>query len=77
MPRVRRKGHVKRDAEAPIAEWSVRQLKAEIKRVETNPGELELGPWGAFKRATDLQNELDRRAREAYAVAAGEKKALR
>jgi hypothetical protein len=75
MPRVRRKGHIKRDAEAPIAEWSVRQLKAEIKRVETNPGEL--GSWGAFKRATDLQNELDRRAREAYAVALGEKKALR
>jgi hypothetical protein len=60
MPRVRRKGHMKRDAEAPLSEWSLDELQTELERVETEPAGL--NPWQAFKRASDLRGELDRRA---------------
>jgi hypothetical protein len=59
MPRVKRRGHLKRDAEIPISEWSLGELRAEVKRLEANPEDLT--PWGCFKRKSGLGNELYRR----------------
>jgi hypothetical protein len=59
MPRVKRKGHLKRDAEAPLPEWSLAELRTELERLEANPEDLT--PWGCFKRKSELGNELYRR----------------
>ncbi len=59
MPRVRRKGHAKRDAEAPLCEWTLQELRAEFERLETDPGEL--NPWQAIKRRGELLREIDAR----------------
>jgi hypothetical protein len=65
MSRIRRRGHTKRDPEIPISEWSLGELRAELKRLEADPGDLP--PWGCFKRKSELGNELDRRGNECRA----------
>ena len=59
MPRIKHRGHTKRDAERPLNEWELSELKAELRRLEADPGELR--PWFAFKRKSDINNELCRR----------------
>lgn len=59
MPRVKRKGHMKRDTELPLSEWPLNQLKVELQRLETDP--VDLSPWAVFKRKSELQNELFKR----------------
>jgi hypothetical protein len=59
MPRVKRRGHVKRAPEIPISEWSLGELRAELKRLEANPADL--NSWQYFRRKSELGNELYRR----------------
>ena len=59
MPRVKHRGHLKRDAEAPLPEWSLAELRAELKRLEVDRGDL--NPWAAFKKKSEFENELYRR----------------
>ena len=59
MPRVKRRGHTKRDPEIPLSEWSLGELRAEHKRLEANPEGL--NPWQAFKRGGELRNEIEHR----------------
>jgi hypothetical protein len=59
MPRVKHRGHIKRDPEIPISEWSLPELKAELKRLEADRGDLNV--WQHLKRTSELQNELYRR----------------
>lgn len=61
MPRVKRKGHARRAADIPLSEWTPAQLKAELKRLETDPDEL--NAWQALKRTSELQREIDARER--------------
>lgn len=59
MPRVRRKPKVKRGTEAPMSEWTEAELQTELDRLgEDSSG---LNPWAAFKRESDLRNELFKR----------------
>ena len=59
MPRVRRRGKTRRCNEAPLSEWPVDELKAELNRLEANPEDL--NPWQILKRKSELQNELFKR----------------
>jgi hypothetical protein len=65
MSRIRRKGFSRRDPETPLSEWLLDELKAELARLETDRGEL--NQWQAFKRASELQGELDARGTECRA----------
>jgi ribosomal protein S4 len=59
MPRVKKRGHLKRDAEIPISEWSLGELKAELDRLGEDSSDL--NKWAAFKRESELRNELFKR----------------
>ena len=60
MPRVKRRGHTKCGAEVPVSEWSLGELRAELKRVEAGPPDLNV--WQALKRKGELERELECRA---------------
>ena len=62
MPRVKRRGHAKRDAEVPLPEWSVAELRAEFDRLGEAPSDLSV--WAIFKRTSELQNEFFKRTGE-------------
>jgi hypothetical protein len=62
MPRVKRRGHLKRNAEAPLVEWSLGELRAEFDRLGEAPSDLNV--WQIFKRTSELQNEFFKRTGE-------------
>jgi len=60
MPRVKRVGHKLREVvDLPLCEWPEDRLTDEVKRLEADPGDL--NPWEAFKRKTELTDEVERR----------------
>jgi hypothetical protein len=62
MPRVKHRGHVKRNLEAPLMEWPATELTAELGRLKTDPGDR--NPWQVFKRHSEIECELDARGIE-------------
>jgi hypothetical protein len=60
MPRLRRKSKTRRSSEAPLPEWPTEALATELDWLKANPDDL--NRWQIFKRASEIQNELDRRA---------------
>ena len=60
MPRVRRRGHVRRDDSLPLQEWDTAKLEAEYERLKNDD---EADPWDRLADMIRVMDELDRRRR--------------
>jgi hypothetical protein len=60
MPRVRRRGHTRRDDGLAVSEWDTAKLEAEYERLK-NDGEAD--PWDRLADMFRVGDELDRRRR--------------
>ncbi len=59
MPRVKKRGHAKRNPEAPLPEWTADELRAELERLEEKPAGMNF--WQIFKRRSEIERELEAR----------------
>lgn len=63
MPRVKRRGHSRRDEDQPVMQMSDAALRDELDIQQREVDRLHPSEetWGPFKRVCDLMHELSRR----------------